>query len=112
MKKKTALIIAFTAAAAVLICIYLLIYNKSGGLHTAVVSFNGEVIRRIDLSSAPDEVFTVGDGEQYNVITVQDGTVFVSEASCPDKICVKHGKLESEYLPIICLPNKLVIELE
>ena len=33
----------------------------------------------------------------------------VTDAGCPDKICVNHGELRTEMLPIVCLPNRLII---
>ncbi|MBQ2093605.1 MAG: NusG domain II-containing protein, partial [Ruminococcus sp.] len=32
------------------------------------------------------------------------------EAECPDKTCVNMGWLSSASMPIVCLPNHLVIE--
>ena len=40
---------------------------------------------------------------------VAGGEVFVSQADCPDQVCVAHGFLVSGKEPIICLPNRLVI---
>jgi hypothetical protein len=40
---------------------------------------------------------------------IEDGEICVSSAECPDKTCVKMGKLRSESLPIVCLPNHLII---
>ncbi len=90
-------------------CIYLYFAGKAGNAHTAVITLDGAVIREIDLLTAPDETFTVESERGSNVIRVENGTIRVIEASCPDKICVNHGELVSEQLPIVCLPNRLVI---
>ncbi|MBP3855024.1 MAG: NusG domain II-containing protein [Ruminiclostridium sp.] len=111
MKKK--LFAAAGIAVAAVICAYILltVNTASSGLHTARITSDGKVIRTIDLETAPDETFTVTAENGTNTVTVRGGKISVSEASCPDKICVQHGTLESEYLPIVCLPNRLVIEL-
>ena len=82
---------------------------QGSGSHTAEITSDGTVIRTIDLSTAPDEVFTVESEYGTNTVTIKDGAISVTEASCPDKICVKHGELRTEMLPIVCLPNKLII---
>ncbi|MBP1754602.1 MAG: putative rane protein, partial [Firmicutes bacterium] len=33
------------------------------------------------------------------------------EASCPDEICVKHKKIHYSNETIVCLPNKVVLEV-
>ena len=41
----------------------------------------------------------------------QDGQVRVSEASCPDQVCVRTGPTDQTASPIACLPNRLVIQV-
>lgn len=112
MSKKIiiAAVVLMLAAAAVYTLVILNFHDPEK--HTAEITVDGKVIRTIDLSTAPDETFTVESGYGTNVVCIKDGEIFVSEASCPDKICINHGPLKSEYLPIICLPNKFVIELK
>ncbi len=114
MSKKK-IIIAAVIAVLVLIAAGIYTYIAFFGeteAHTAEIKLNGEVIHTIDLRTAPDETFTVESENGWNAVCVQDGEIFVTEASCPDKVCVNHGPLHSEYLPIICLPNKLEISLK
>lgn len=47
----------------------------------------------------------------YNVVVIQDGAVRVSEASCPDQICVRKGATNQTADPIACLPNGLIVEV-
>ena len=47
----------------------------------------------------------------YTIVVVEDGKVRVTEASCPDKICILHGPTDQTADPIVCLPNRLVVEI-
>jgi len=47
----------------------------------------------------------------YNVVTILQGQVWVSESSCPDQVCVHHGPTCETADPIVCLPNKLVVRV-
>lgn len=47
----------------------------------------------------------------YNVITVKDGEVTVTEADCRDQICVEHKKIKKTGETIVCLPHKLVVTI-
>ena len=54
----------------------------------------------------------IGDEENYNVLVISGGEAYIEEASCPDNICVKSGKVSLEGQTIVCLPNKVVISIE
>ncbi|MDR7857056.1 NusG domain II-containing protein [Tissierella sp.] len=48
----------------------------------------------------------------YNLVEIGDGTVRVIEASCPDELDVKQGSISAPGQIIVCLPNRLVIEIK
>ncbi len=70
---------------------------------------DGEVLYSIDLSKEKDTEFTIEYNGSSNTIQIQNGEIWVQEAQCPDQTCVNMGKLHSESMPIICLPNRLII---
>ena len=73
----------------------------------------GDLITQIDLTAVAEPYsFTIESGAGFNVISVANGRIRVSEANCHDKLCVRQGWLGSGSVPIICLPHKLVIKLE
>ncbi|MDE7422441.1 MAG: NusG domain II-containing protein [Lachnospiraceae bacterium] len=47
-----------------------------------------------------------------NVLRISDGKVWLTEADCPDKICVNTGKIQYLGQSIICLPHKVVVEIK
>ena len=51
-----------------------------------------------------------GDGT-LNVLVIQEGKAYMAEASCPDGICSSHRAVSKDGESIICLPNKVVIEI-
>ena len=48
----------------------------------------------------------------YNLIEIGDEKVRVIEADCPDKLDVKQGFISKTGEVIVCLPNRLVIEIK
>ena len=46
-----------------------------------------------------------------NTLVIRDGQVDMTEASCPDQICVEHKKISQNQETIICLPNKVIVEI-
>ena len=82
--------------------------------HIANVYQDNIRIRTIDLSAVTEPYsFTVTDSDGHeNKVTVEPGRICVSEASCPDQICVRQGKLTGGGIPIVCMPHRLVILVE
>lgn len=48
----------------------------------------------------------------YSLIEIGDMQVRLAEADCPDQICVHQGYVSRIGETIVCLPNKLVIEVK
>ena len=73
----------------------------------AQIISDGKILRTVNLNV--DQEFTVpGAKGGYNIVTVRNGQIAVTEASCPDHYCMHRGFL-SGGTDIVCLPNKLVI---
>lgn len=91
------------------VCLCIGLWRPSDKRLVEVVS-DGEVLYTIDLTKAEDAEFTVySPDNRKNTVLIQNGSICVKEAECPDQICVKTGKLLSESMPIVCLPNRLII---
>lgn len=46
-----------------------------------------------------------------NVCVIEDGSVYMKSADCPDQICVKTKPIHTRSGSIICLPNKVSVEI-
>ena len=77
----------------------------------AVVTIDGNEYGRFPLDKDIEETIEFDDGS-YNILTIHDGICEISEASCPDQICVKHMPVQYNGQNIVCLPNKLVVTIE
>ena len=48
---------------------------------------------------------------EYNYLVIKDGYADITEANCPDKLCAKQKKISLDRETIVCLPNKVVVEI-
>lgn len=48
----------------------------------------------------------------YNLLEIGEDSVRVIEASCPDQIDVKQGVISQPGEIIVCLPNRMVVEIK
>jgi len=76
--------------------------------NVAVISVNGKEFQTVSLDE--EHEFSVSTEYGENIIEIKDGNIRIISADCPDKLCIRHGKLHSKYDSIVCLPNKLVVE--
>lgn len=91
----------------------IILVNNSGGGNTACIYSDGKLIKTVDLHSAEEQSFTVNSADGgYNIITVKDGSISVTDADCPDRICVMAAPISDGIQPIVCMPHKLVIRIE
>jgi hypothetical protein len=113
MLKTRTWIALFAVLALLLALLSLLLYRQRGEGTVAEILQDGAVIREIDLSRVlREESFRVEWEGGYNIVTLRPGAICVSEADCPDQICVHMGWLRSEAAPIVCLPHRLMIRLK
>jgi len=91
----------------------LLLRDRGADAHIARITRDGVLLEEIDLDKV-DEPYslTLEDGSGSNTILVEQGRVRVSEANCPDQICVNQGYISGSTVPIVCLPHRLMIEIE
>lgn len=82
--------------------------KKSGGY--AVVVQEGKEIASYPLSEDISVTFQSSNGG-YNTLEIKDGKADVTEADCPDKLCVNQHSISFNGETIVCLPNKLVVKI-
>lgn len=107
MKGKLTAAAALAAAAMAGIVIFAAMKSLPIEQPMAEIRLNGEVIRTVPLTA--EEEFTVDCDSGWNRICVSDGAVCVSDADCPDRVCVSTGRISGGAVPIICLPHRLEI---
>ncbi len=78
--------------------------------NTVNIKRDGKTLYSFDLSNTEDRVIEIPYGDSMNTVEIKDGKIRVQSALCPDQTCVNMGWLSSSGMPIVCLPNHLVIE--
>lgn len=99
------LLITVLSVAALIFLIRFFVGDKHPGYVT--VRVDGEITETFDLSK--DRVVKLNNGS--NTIQIEGGTVDMIAADCPDKLCVHQKAISKNNESIICLPNKLVVQI-
>jgi len=112
MKQTKLWVILFSALFIVGCGAFLLLKYTGGEGAIADIWLDGELYDTIDLDAVtiPYDI-TVESEYGYNVVHVEHGAISVTDADCPDHICIEQGTITGPGIPIVCLPHRLVIEI-
>lgn len=84
-------------------------FSKESG-NTVKITLNGKLFGTYPLKINRD--INIESNGHKNTVTIKDGKVFMSYSDCDGKDCVRSGKVSKAGVPIICLPNGVVVILE
>ncbi|MBQ8589906.1 MAG: NusG domain II-containing protein [Firmicutes bacterium] len=78
--------------------------NQEGGAYV-LIRVDGEEVEQYSLSA--EGTYPLNGGT--NILHIEGGEAWLTEADCPDKLCVHQGKISKTGQVITCLPNKLTV---
>lgn len=73
---------------------------------TLRITVDGRVYGEYSLEE--DRTIDIGD---TNTCVIADGVVSMTEADCPDLICVHTKSIDAKGGTIVCMPNRVVLEI-
>ena len=83
---------------------------RSFNLQNPVVRIKkgNQIVEEIRMSDVEDfEIVNLGT----NKVRIEHDGVYMENANCPDKLCVHQGRISRTGQSIICLPNKIIVEI-
>ena len=80
----------------------------------AVITVDNKIVKEITLTgNTGSDVFDITQPDlDTNTIEVRDNQIRIKAATCPDQVCVLTGFISKPGETIVCLPHKLVIEIQ
>jgi hypothetical protein len=103
MKKRDIILIASVLLVAVVLLLVVELTKEKGA--RVEVKVNGQTVAEYSLTA--DGRYELNDGT--NILVIENGSAYLSDANCPDKLCVHQGKISRTGEVITCLPNKLTV---
>lgn len=85
--------------------------KENPGLKEVVILQEGEETGRYKLTEN-NTVTIKGQDESYNLLLIHEGKARITDADCPDQLCVRQKDIGRNGESIICLPHQLVILIE
>ena len=108
-KKRDIIVIAVIVAAALLLWFLVrTVFSTDGDM--VRVTIDGRLYGEYELSKEQEIPITI-DGNETNRLVISEGYADMTHADCPDGLCVASPKISKAGQSIICLPNKVVVEI-
>ena len=108
MIKKADIILLILIIACGLIISFGPLKKAQGGTEVRI-SVDGELYGIYDLYE--DQTIDINHNGHSNVIIIEDGKVRMGSSTCHNQICVKKGTITLSGDSIVCLPNKVTVEI-
>lgn len=106
-KKRDLLLIAvILAIACILFVVFRIIYSEPPV--QVEISVDGTLISTLNLNQDM-ELDIEGFNGGTNHLVIQDGQATMTDATCPDKVCVRTGQIHNTGQSIVCLPNRVIV---
>ena len=105
MLKKGDILIIVSVSVMIIVSSALLFFGKGEGKTVTVKENNGTVYKG---SLYENKVIELTG----NTVEIKDCAVTVTNADCKNQICVNHAAITKKGESIICLPNKVIAEIE
>ena len=83
-------------------------FIKEGG-HTCTIRVGEKEVYRLSLNDNREISIQGPIGETY--IQIENGFVWITEAPCRQKTCQRMGKISQNGEIIVCIPNKVIIQV-
>ena len=102
------ILVLILAVSALLLWLGVSLFSPDGAY--AVVTVDGIEKGRYPLHT--DTEVRIESAEGYNILVIQDGMADITEASCPDGLCVRQHKINESGESLVCLPNKVTVTVK
>ena len=103
MKKRDFILIGSLLLIAVALLLVVELSRQEGAY--VLVHVDGQEVGKYQLTE--NGTYELNGGT--NILCIENGEAYLTDAKCPDKLCVHQGKISKTNQVITCLPNKLTV---
>lgn len=89
------------------LCLWLIPGMNRDPAEFARIRVDGELVQTLDLRGGDADYAVAGV-----TIRVQDRRVCILQADCPDQVCVRTGWISRPGQGIVCVPNRVAVEID
>ncbi len=76
------------------------------------ITRDGELYKEVSLDENQTIVIEIPGEEGKNILEIKDGYAKMIDSDCPDHLCEQQHRISKKGETIICLPNKVIVEVQ
>lgn len=103
MNKRDLILIGILVVVIAAVCLTVFLTKEEGAC--VIVRVDGKQVATYSLLE--DGEYSLNGGT--NILCIRNGKAYLTDADCPDHLCVKQGKIDQTGETITCLPNRLTV---
>lgn len=84
--------------------------HQAGPGREVVVTVDGKETMRLPLDQDDTVVLSGKDGGS-NTLVIRNGEARITQADCPDKLCVRQQAVSHSGQQLVCLPHRIVVSV-
>lgn len=77
----------------------------------AEIYYKSELVKTVELDTGVDQKFSIPQNDHVIFRLDKEGNISFEQSDCPDKVCIKSGKLNSVGESAACLPNEIFLKI-
>ncbi len=109
--KKSDIILVLTIVFIGILSMFIYKYNFAEKPARAEIYYKTQLIKSVDLTKGKDVHFSIPQNKNVLFHLDPDGNISFEHSDCPDKICIKTGKLHTVGQTAACLPNEIFLKI-
>lgn len=110
MKRNDVILVVFFIIATLAMTFYVVQDKVNATADQVQVYSDGKVVKNIPFP-ATDQTFEVTNDLGHITVQIENGVASVIDADCRDQICVHTKPIDQGGEMIVCLPNKMYVEI-
>lgn len=83
-------------------------FHRTAG-NTVTITIDGKLWRTLSLSA--DTTIDIPGAGGTNTLRIKNGQASITEADCPDKLCVHQSSIRHNGESLVCLPHKVIVKV-
>lgn len=115
MKKKINKFDIGLIAIIIIINVFFILYGGNNAVKAnnkiAYIYSENKLVGEYVLTDDVNDEFKIESETGFNILHIEDGQIWIHDASCPDRVCISQGKISYDGEIIVCLPNKMLIKI-
>lgn len=72
-----------------------------------IVEVDGKIVAEYSLDEEGEYAINGGT----NILVIEGGEAYMKSADCPDRTCVRTGRIKYSGQTIVCLPNRVAVSV-